>query len=159
EDLRTRVIATSLLVQVHHARGEYDQAIELARRNLAAMPADWVHETLGLGGPTSVWDRGRLGLRLTQLGRVVERAGPAAEAIRLATAMKHAFTLGWAHFAAGSITLRKGDWAQALPQYERVIAMSKAAKSFFLLPLSLAPVPWILAQLGRTSEAIERLGE
>ena len=56
-DLRLRIVATSLLVQVHHARAEYDRVIELATGNLAALPADWVYETFGLGGPPSVWDR------------------------------------------------------------------------------------------------------
>jgi class 3 adenylate cyclase len=159
DDLRTRLIATSQLVQVHHARGEYDRAIELAAGNLAALPSDWVHETFGLGGPPAIWDRGRLVLSLTAVGRFAEAVEPAAEAIRLAEPTKHAFTVGWAYFAAGSLPVRRGDWAQALLQYERVIALSKAAKSFFLLPLALAPIPWILAQLGRTSEALERLVE
>ena len=60
DDLRTRIVATSLLVQVHFARAEYDRVIELASANLAALPAEWVHETFGLGGPPSVWDRGCL---------------------------------------------------------------------------------------------------
>jgi tetratricopeptide (TPR) repeat protein len=159
DDLRTRIIATSQLVQVHHARGEYDQAIELAARNLTGLPSDWVHETFGLGGPPAIWDRGRLVLSLTAVGRFVEAVEPAAEAIRLAEPTRHAFTIGWAYFAAASLPVRRGDWAQALLQYEHVIAVSKAAKSFFLLPLALAPMPWILAQLGRTSEALDRLNE
>jgi class 3 adenylate cyclase len=159
DDLRTRIIATSQLVQVHHARGEYDRAIELAVSNLAALPSDWVHETFGTGGPPAIWDRGRLVLSLTAVGRFTEAVEPAAEAIRLAEPTKHAFTVGWAYFAAGSLPVRRGDWAQALLRYERVIALSKASKSFFLLPLALAPIPWILAQLGRTNEAAERLNE
>jgi len=54
DDLRLRIVATSLLVQVHFARGEYERVIELATGNLAALPADWVNETFGLGGPPSV---------------------------------------------------------------------------------------------------------
>jgi tetratricopeptide (TPR) repeat protein len=158
-DLRTRIVATSLLVQVHHARGEYARVVELAPGNLAALPAAWVQETLGLGRPPSVLDRGWLVMSLAQLGRFAEAAEPAAEAIRLAAATKHPLTIGWAHFAAGSVPLRKGDWAQALEQYERVIAVCRAAKSFFLLPLALAPIPWVLAQVGETSKALERLEE
>jgi tetratricopeptide (TPR) repeat protein len=146
-------------VQVHHARGAYDRVAELAPGNIAALPADWVHETLGLGRPPSVLDRAWLAMSLAQLGRFAEAAEPAAEAIGLAAPMKHPLTIGWAHFAAGSVPLRRGDWAQALLQYERVIAVCKAAKSFFLLPLALAPIPWILAQLGEASKALDRLGE
>jgi tetratricopeptide (TPR) repeat protein len=140
-------------VQVHHVRGEHDRVVELATANLAALPADWIHEI------SSVWDRGWLVMSLAQLGRFAEATEPGAEAIRLAAPTKHAFTVGWAHFAAGSVPMRRGDWAQALLQYERVIAVCRAAKIVFLMPLALAPIPLILAQLGEAGAALGRLKE
>jgi hypothetical protein len=84
DDLRTRIVANSLLVQVHLARAEYDRVIELATGDLAASPADRVNETFGLGGAPSVWDRGCLIMSLAELGRFAEAARYEAEAIRLA---------------------------------------------------------------------------
>jgi class 3 adenylate cyclase/DNA-binding SARP family transcriptional activator len=73
DDLRLRIVTTSLLVQAHHAAGHYDRVFELATGNLAALPADWVHETLGLGGPPSVWDRGCLVQSLAERGAASPR--------------------------------------------------------------------------------------
>ena len=101
-------------MQVHFARAEYDRVIELATGNLAALPADWVHETFGLGGPPSVWDRGCLIMSLAELGRFDEAAKYEAEAIQIAEPTEHAFTISMALFAASVLHVLKGDWAQAL---------------------------------------------
>src|SRR5262245_19326859 len=43
-DLRLRILSTSYLEQAHHRRGEYQQVIQLAMGNLAALPSEWVYE-------------------------------------------------------------------------------------------------------------------
>src|SRR5262249_29691742 len=43
-DLRLRIQAMNLLAQTHLRRGDYEQAVELASSNLAALPADWTNE-------------------------------------------------------------------------------------------------------------------
>jgi len=159
EDLRLRIVATSLLVQVHHARGEYDRVIELATGNLAALPADWVHETFGLGGPPSVWDRGCLIQSLAELGRFAEAAKYEAEMIRLAEPTQHAFTISMALFSASSLYLARGDWAQARSRIERWIVVARTGNSFLHLPWGIASSAWPLAQLGEASEALNRIRE
>jgi class 3 adenylate cyclase/DNA-binding SARP family transcriptional activator/sugar phosphate isomerase/epimerase len=159
DDLRLRIVTTSLLVQVHQARGEYDRVIELATGNLAALPADWVHETFGLGGPPSVWDRGCLIMSLAELGRFAEAARYEAEAISLAEPTQHAFTISMALFAASVFHLLKGDWAQALSRIERWVAVARTGTFLFHLPWGIASSAWPLAQLGEASEALNRLGE
>lgn len=94
-DLKLRIVTTSLLVQVHYARGEYERVIELATGNLSALPAEWVHETFGLGGPPSVWDRGCLIQSLAELGRFAEAASFEAEMIRLADQTQHTLPSAW----------------------------------------------------------------
>jgi len=159
QDLRLRIVATSLLVQVHHARGEYDRVIELATGNLAALPADWVHETFGLGGPPAVWDRGCLIQSLAELGRFAEAARYEAEMIRLAEPTQHAFTISMALFSASGLHLAKGDWAQARCHIERWVAVARTGNSFLHLPWGIASSAWPLAQLGETSEALARIRE
>jgi class 3 adenylate cyclase/tetratricopeptide (TPR) repeat protein len=159
EDLRTRIVATSLLVQVHYARGEYDRVIELATGNLAALPADWVHETFGLGGPPSVWDRGCLIMSLAERGRFAEAARYEAEAIGIAEPTKHAFTVSMALFTAGVLHLLKGDWAQALSRIERWVAVARTGSFSFHLAWGVASSAWPLAQLGEVDEALKRIRE
>jgi class 3 adenylate cyclase/DNA-binding SARP family transcriptional activator len=159
DDLRLRIVATSLLVQVHHARGEFDRVIELATGNLAALPADWVHETFGLGGPPSVWDRGSLIQSLTELGRFDEAAKYEAEMMRLAEPTEHAFTISMALFAASVLHIQKGDWAEARSRIERWVAMARTGNVSFHLSWGIACSAWPMAQLGEASEALNRVRE
>jgi tetratricopeptide (TPR) repeat protein len=159
DDLKLRIVATSLLIQVHRARGEFDRVIELATGNLAALPADWVHETFGLGGPPSVWDRGSLIQSLAELGRFTEAASYEAEMMRLAEPTRHAFTISMALFAASLPHLLKGDWAEARLRIERWVALARTGNFSFHLSWGLASSAWPMAQLGEAGEALNRLSE
>ena len=158
-DLRLRVPATTFLEQAYYLRGEYERVVTLATSNLAALPPNHVSDHFGLAAPPSVYDRGWLMMSLAHLGRFAEAAEPEAEAIRLAAPSQNGFTIGWAHLMAGSVHLRRGDWAQARHHFERAVAVCRAKRSFLLLPLAVAPSAWVLAHLGETNEALNRLRE
>ncbi|MDO8476257.1 MAG: tetratricopeptide repeat protein [Candidatus Rokubacteria bacterium] len=158
-DLRLRILATSFLEQAHYFRSEYERVVELATDNLAALPADWVYEYFGLAAPISVYDRCWLVMSLAQLGRFAEAAEHETEAIRLAEPTQHAFTVGLAHRAAGTLQLLKGDWGKARSLLERWIAVLRTGNVVILLPSAVASSAWALAQLGEASEALSRLRE
>jgi len=158
-DLELRILATSYLGQAHYLRGEYARVIELATDNLAALPADWVHEYFGLTAPASVYDRFWLVVSLAELGRFAEAAEYAAAAIRLAEPTHHAFTVGQAHRAACTLHLFKGDWANARSMIEHGVAVLRTGNVVIVLPWAIAASAWVLAQLGETSEALSRLRE
>jgi tetratricopeptide (TPR) repeat protein len=158
-DVRLRILTTTYLELVHYYRGEYERVVELATDNLAALPADWVYEDFGSTAPASVFDRHWLVLSLAQLGRFAEAAEYEAEAIRLAEPTHHAFTVGVAYRAAGTLHLLKGDWAKARSLLEHGIAVARTGNVVVHLPWAVAPSAWALAQLGETSEALNRLQE
>ena len=158
-DVRLRILATSCLVEGHYYRGEYERVVELATGNLAALPADWASEYFGLAVPPSVLDRSYLAMSLAQLGRFIEAATYEAEAIRLAEPTRHAHTVGWAHLAAGTLRLLKGDWPNARTLIEHWIAAVRPRNVVFQLPTAVASSAWALAQLGEASEALDRLRE
>ncbi|HXM71045.1 MAG TPA: adenylate cyclase, partial [Thermoanaerobaculia bacterium] len=159
DDLRLRIVTTSLLVQAHHAAGHYDRVIELATGNLAALPADWVHETLGLGGPPSVWDRGCLVQSLAERGCFAEAASYEAEMMRLAEPTQHAFTISMALFASSVLHILKGDWTEALSRIERWVAITRTGKFSFHLSWGVAASTWPMAQVGDANEALKRILE
>jgi class 3 adenylate cyclase/tetratricopeptide (TPR) repeat protein len=158
-DLRLRILTTSFLELAHYYRGEYERVVELATDNLAVLPADWVYEYFGIAAPPSVWDRSWLVRSLAQLGRFAEAAEYEAEAIRLAEPTNHAFTVGMAHFAAGTLHPLKGDWVKARSLVEHGIAVLRTGNVVLLLPDLVASSAWALAQLGEASEALNRLRE
>jgi len=158
-DVRLRVLTTSCLVEGHYYRGEYERVVELATGNLAALPADWASEYFGLAVPPSVLDRSYLAMSLAQLGRFIEAVPYEAEAIRLAEPTRHAHTVGWAHLAAGTLRLLKGDWPNARTLIEHWIAVVRPRNVVFQLPTAVASAAWALAQCGEASEALDRLRE
>jgi DNA-binding SARP family transcriptional activator/class 3 adenylate cyclase len=158
-DLKTRIVATSLLVQVHYVRGNYDRVIELATGNLAALPAEWTYETFGLGGPSSIWDRGCMVQSLAELGRFEEAERYGGELMRLADATQRAFIISMGSYSASVPFLTTGAWAEARSRIERWIATARTGGFGFHLVWGLASSAWPLAQLGATSEAERRLAE
>jgi tetratricopeptide (TPR) repeat protein len=158
-DLKFRIPVTCYLEQLHYYRGEYELAVALATENLAALPADWMHENLGMGTRPSIWDRCFLMMSLVQLGRFAEAAGLEAEAIRLATATQNAFSIGLAHFVAGWAHILRGNWALAHPPIEDAIAAWRAGNVAVILPTAVACSAWVLAQLGKADRALDRLRE
>ena len=158
-DLRLRILATTYLAQAHYYRGEYARVVELATDNLAALPLDWVYEFFGSSQPPSVNDRFRLLVSLAHLGRFAEAAVHEAEAIRLAGPTRHAYTVGLAYHAAGTLYLVKGDWATAHALIERQIAVLRTGNIVGELPTALAYSARALAYLGDATEALNRLRE
>ena len=158
-DLKLRILATSSLEYAHYYRGEYERVVELAINNLAALPPDWVYEFLGSSAPTAVYDRCWLVMSLAQLGRLAEAAEHEAEALRLAEATHHAYTIGLADWAASTLHLIEGEWAQARSLIEHWIAVQRVGNVVHLLPTAVASSAWVMAELGEASEALNRVQE
>ncbi len=158
-DLRLRIPTTSVLVNTHYDRGDYERVVHLATGNLEALPPEWVYERFGRSAPASVYDRCWLGLSLGELGRFPEATAHEAEAIRLAEPTQHAYTLGTAYRAAGMLEILKGDWARARPLLEHAIAAVRTGNIVLMLPSTVGASAWVLAQLGEPSGAASRLEE
>ena len=158
-DSRLRFLSTSCLAQVHCYRGDYERAVELATKNLAALPAKWINEHFGMAVPVSIFDRAWLIMSLGELGRFAEAAKYEAEAIKIAEETEYAFTIGWAHFAASIPHLIKGDWEKARTLVERWITTLRTGNVAIHLPWAVAASAWVLAQTGEASKALDRISE
>jgi class 3 adenylate cyclase/tetratricopeptide (TPR) repeat protein len=157
-DLQLRTVATSYLEQVHYFRGEYGLVVDLASENLAARPTDLVDQ-YGKLAPPWTDDRLWLVLSLAQLGRFAEAAEQDVEAIRLAVPTQTAYSFVQAHRAAGMLRILKGDWTAARRSIEPAIAVARTASLSFFLADVVTASAWVLAFLGETHEALERVRE
>ena len=158
-DLKLRILATSYLGLVHYYRGEYEPVIQLATKNLEALPANWVYEYLGASAPASVYDRSWLIQSLAQVGRFADAIAYEAEVLRIAEPTQHPFTIGQAHRAAVTLHVLKGDWARARSLNEHWISVARAGNVLIQLPWAISSSAWVLAQLGEASDALDRLRE
>jgi class 3 adenylate cyclase/tetratricopeptide (TPR) repeat protein len=158
-DLRLRILTMSYLEQAQYYRGEYERVVELATDSLAVLPADWVYEHFGMVAPASIYARSWLVISLAELGRFEEATAHAAEGIRLAEPTHHAYTIGLAHRAAGTLYLIAGDWAKACSLLEHGVAVLRTGNVRLSLAATMAGSAWALAQLGEASEALKWLRE
>jgi class 3 adenylate cyclase/tetratricopeptide (TPR) repeat protein len=158
-DSRIRLVANSYMAQVYCYRGEYERVVEITTNNLAALPAEWAKEHFGMAVPVSMFDRGWLIMSLAELGRFTEAAKYESEAIQIADATEHAYTIGWAHFAASVPHLLKGDWLKARALVEHWIVTVRSGNVALHLPWAVAASAWALAQIGETEQALERVHE
>ena len=158
-DLELQILSTTFVGQVHHYQGEYAQQVEVARGNLAALPADWVYKNFGIGAPVSTFDRVTMLISLTRLGRFSEAAEHEAEVIRLAEPTGHPYTIGQAYMAGAVLSLHKGDWARARARAEHSVEILRSGNVVHSLFTALASSSWALAQLGEASVVLDRLRE
>jgi class 3 adenylate cyclase/tetratricopeptide (TPR) repeat protein len=158
-DLRLRILATSYLGSTHFHRGEYQRTIERTTGNLAAIPADAVHEHFGASMPVSIFDRCQLIRSLAELGQFADAAKHAAEAIKLAEPTQRSFTIGLVHQSEATIYLLQGHWRKALSSIERAMAQFRAGNIGLQLPIVIAQSGWALAELGEAGDALSRLRE
>jgi len=133
--------------------------VELAKGNLAALPANRIYDKFGRNAPASIVSRHNLVISLIQLGRFSEAAEYQAEEIDIAEATRNAYTLGMAHRGALVLHVSRGDWKKAHVASEHMIAVLRSGNIVSLLPAAVAYSAWLLAQLGELSAALSRLHE
>jgi predicted ATPase/DNA-binding SARP family transcriptional activator len=158
-DLDLQILTMTYLAEANYFGGEYERAAELATDNLAALPAGRIYERFGNASPVSVYDRNWLISSLAELGRFQEATRYSDEAINIAKQTDHAFTVGIAFTAARRLHSLKGDWVKARSVTEQGIAVVRTGDVLLLLPPLIAASAVVLAQLGETSEALDRLAE
>src|SRR5262249_2283069 len=124
---RSRAIATALgelalqvqtqftLGQVYHFLGDYRQAIDLLRWNVATLTGELLQECLSLTGVASVLSRVFLVLCLAELGAFAEGHTLGDEAIQIAEAVDNPFSRTEAYASLGRLALRQGDVPKAIP--------------------------------------------
>jgi len=157
--LDLRILTTGYPEQVHYALAEYERVIDLAKDNLAALPANRIYDKFGRNAPASVFSRHSLVMSLCQLGRFSEAAEYHAEEFRIAEATDHAVTLAAAHLDALFLHVFHGDWAKAHVASEQTIAVLRSGNVAIMRNVAVAQSARVLAQLGEKSAALSRLHE
>ena len=118
-DFALEVMATFFVGTAYHALGDYRRAVDCFRRNVASLTGELIRERFGMTGLPAVMSRTWLVSCLADLGAFDEGTARGEEAVRMAEAGDHPFSLTQAYFALGSLYLRKGDLPKAIPVLER----------------------------------------
>jgi tetratricopeptide (TPR) repeat protein len=153
DDVRLQVEINFTLGQVYYSLGEYRQAMDGLRRNVVALQGDLLQERFGFSGSLAAFSRNRLAWCLAEVGAFTEGIARNTEALRLAEASVYPYGLIAAHYAVGFLYLRKGDLPQAIPMFERCLALYHTMHLSSWLPAIAAVLGYAYALAGRVAEA------
>jgi predicted ATPase/class 3 adenylate cyclase len=115
------------------------------------------HDPCGLPGFPAVTDRGYLAATLAELGEFDEGLGHGLEALRLAEAMDHPFSLAIACTGLASFLCLRGDAESARPLVERHLATAQAWDLGLSLPVGQIHLGRVHVLSGQIPEAVRLL--
>jgi class 3 adenylate cyclase/tetratricopeptide (TPR) repeat protein len=157
QEVALQVETTFRLGQCYMSLGDYPQATTLFRSNIALLTGDLLHERFGLPGLPAVLARHWLVFCLAECGRFREGSTVSAEAVRIAEAADHPFSLSGALLGAGELALRQGNVAQAIVILERGLALCQEWHIMLQLSWMRAHLGSAYALAGRVAEAVPLL--
>ncbi|HEV8441151.1 MAG TPA: AAA family ATPase [Methylomirabilota bacterium] len=152
-DVRLQVVANAYLGQAEYRAGEYRPAADRLRWCVASLTGDLVRERLGQAALPAVYARTLLASSLAELGEFPEGTARADEALQIATALDHPFSLGLAFHGTGRFHLCKGDVQKAIVVLERGYDVCRARIVEYWLPVICASLGLAYATCGRDAEA------
>jgi tetratricopeptide (TPR) repeat protein len=150
-------MATFFLGASCSALSEYRRAADYFRRNVASLKGDLLHERFGMTGLPAVMSRTWLVSCLADLGEFDEGTARGDEAIRLAEAAEHPFSLTQAHYALGTLFLRQGDLHRAIPLLECGLDVCQTSSILTWFSTIAAALGYAYALSGRIPEALSLL--
>jgi tetratricopeptide (TPR) repeat protein len=156
-DVALQVEANYRLGQAYLAVGDYRRAMDFLGRNISSLTGPLLHERFGLPGLASVVSRSYQVWCLAELGEFVEGIARGEEAVRIAEAADHPFSLSNALFGVGFLYLRKGDLRNAVPTLERCLALCRHWNIALWSPRITSALGAAYALAGRLTEALPLL--
>jgi len=154
DDLVLKLRSKLYVGQTRYVLGDYRGAVPLFRWNVAALEGERKHQALGFSQLPSVHSRTCLVWCLAELGEFAEGIGLGEEALGIAEAEDHAFTLATACAGLGSVHLRRGDLPAAIPVLERGVQLCGTFGLPLWFPRLASDLGLGLALAGRAAEAV-----
>jgi tetratricopeptide (TPR) repeat protein len=156
-DVGLQIAAHAYLGEVYWNRGDNRRAVEVFRKQVELLHGTPLRERFGTAPVQSVHCRAMLAFCLAELGAFAEGRAHGEDALRLAEAVEHPYSLALACELVGRLYLRQGALHQAMREYERGLALSKAAHLPDLISRCSASLGIAYALAGRVTEALPLL--
>jgi tetratricopeptide (TPR) repeat protein len=118
-DLNIQVPASFFLGEALYSLGDYRQGAAVLEANAELLQGDRRYERFGMTGLPAAFSYGLAGACLAELGDFTEAAASSHEAIQIAEAVNHPFTLAHACTSDGYVHLMKGDLDRAVRSLDR----------------------------------------
>ena len=152
-----RVVGAFRLGQAYHSLGDYQAALEHLRLVVEVLEGDLARDPLGMAGLPSVFARAWMACCLAERGEFQAAFAIGQEALAIAEAAEHAYTLAVAGFGLGTAHVIRGDAEPAIAVLGRGLAVAQMAQAPHLIPLLAAPLGRACALAGDHARAVELL--
>jgi class 3 adenylate cyclase/tetratricopeptide (TPR) repeat protein len=157
DDVPLQVVASSYLGQAQYRAGEYRLAADRLRWSVASLTGDLIRERFGQAALPAVYARTLLALSLGELGEFPESTARADEAIQIAEALDHPFSLGLAFHGTGRLHVCHGDPQRAIAVLERGLDLCRARVVGYWVPLICSSLGVAYVMCGRLAETVPLL--
>jgi tetratricopeptide (TPR) repeat protein len=156
-DFPLQVETNFRLGRTYDSFGDYQQAAVFFRRNVVALEGDLLFEHFDLPGSLAVLSRAWLALCLAELGEFSEGITRGEEAVRMAQAIDHPYSLVSAYCGIGGLYLCKGDLSRAISALERSLGLCQTWDFPVLFPITATHLGYAYALSGRYTDALTLL--
>lgn len=154
-DASLQILARARLGLAYLALGEYRRAVDTIGENMKAMRGDLARGRFGMASLPAVTDRSYLGICLASLGDFTGAAA-ADDAVEIAEAADHPYSVAMAYFGAGRWRAVRGDFHQAIPWLERALDFCRR-EGFYAFSVIAGWTGLAYAYCGRLAEGVELL--
>jgi class 3 adenylate cyclase/tetratricopeptide (TPR) repeat protein len=137
--------------------GDYRGTERICRTLIDSLPGDLSRERFGLVAYPAVVSRAFLAFALAELGVFDEGCDHGQEAVRLAEALDHPFSLIWACLNLGHLEGLRGEFIRATMLLERAVALSGEWNMAYLTPIAMAALGHVYARSRRVTEGVSWL--
>ena len=142
---------------VYYAAGDVREALTVSRRAVASLEGKSVPAGFGQLGLPSVTARVVVAMCLADMGTFAEGMIVAEEAVQMAEAAAHPYSIAVALQGVGLLSRRKGDLHTALPILARGLALCQDTNIPLFFPAYAASLATVYALCGRIAEALPLL--
>jgi tetratricopeptide (TPR) repeat protein len=156
-DVALQVEAHFHLGRLYYVLGDYGRAIAVIRKNVEALQGALQGERFGLPGLASALSCDWLVRSMAELGAFAEGMTYGDEAVRIAEAADHAFTLIAAYHSVGLLCLRKGEIPKALAFLERALVLVQSRNVPYLFGMTASCLGSAYALAGQVGLALPLL--
>jgi class 3 adenylate cyclase/tetratricopeptide (TPR) repeat protein len=156
EDRDLHIVANYYLGVACYNTGRYRRAIEVLSKALVLI-GDRKFERFGTTGIVSVIDGVWLARSRAQTGAFGDAKTAARKAVKMGEEAKDPYSLTYALFGLGTVSLFQGDFQDAIAALERGLQLCRAASIPVQVPLIASSLGYAYALSGQINEALQLL--
>jgi class 3 adenylate cyclase/tetratricopeptide (TPR) repeat protein len=156
-DVPLQVVAQYYLLLACHLLGDYQGAENLCRKLMQALHGERTREQYRVAVFPAVLCRVVLARALAERGGFDKGDAVGQEAIHIAEALDHPYSIIWACLGLASLHHLRGDLSQAARLLERAVALCRERTITIWIPLATASLGHVYAQSGRLEEGMSWL--